>query len=98
MEVVQVMAGENIITSPWDMVFGPYESFFPAGLFWVTIFFVLIGAVWLKTRNIGMTLGMMVGMGGIFGVGLPLPARHIFLIFSGVGLGGLLFLAYVKRR
>jgi hypothetical protein len=94
-----VAAADNVFPKdPWDAFFEAYEDLFPQGTFWIVIFMVLVGAVWLKTRNVGMVLGMMLAMGGIFAMALPVPTRHFFLIFTGVGLGGLLYMAYVSRR
>jgi len=91
------MALENIPASPWDAVFGAYESLIPATFFWIAIMLVVVGAVYMKTRSSANALVVMIATSGVFGTALPLATAQVFYIFTGVGLGGLLFLAYVGR-
>ena len=74
----------------------------PIGDFFFAVFFIfIIGAVYVKTRNMTSTMAMMAIIGTLFssvltasGAGIAVLA--MFYVFTGVGIAGLVASVFLK--
>lgn len=91
----------NTFTNNWiDWLFYPFTNIL-GGLFWVTIFAIVIGMSWIVSRDIGVVLGTTLVTFGIFGsTNAFLSASEYSLFFSVIAVlcfAGLIIQIFIKK-
>jgi len=85
----------NLTNNPFIEILSPYTNSILGSYFYGIIFIFIIGAVYIKTRNLVSTSAMMIVIAGLFSAvltasGAGLAILMIFYVFTALGMVALI--------
>jgi len=91
----------QLMQNPLKEILSPFTSSLLGQFFYAIVFLFIVGAVYIKTRNLTPTMAMMAMIGSLFSSiltasGAGLAVLILFYVFTGIGIAGLVASVFLR--